>query len=102
MATAAERLGIVETKVVNLDNKMDELKVDVKEMHDCLDKTRDMLAEQLKCMSESSGKQHAELARKISDMEKLKDRWTFTVAGVLVAVGWISAHGDDILKIFAK
>jgi hypothetical protein len=102
MATTAERLGIVETKVANLDSKIDDLKVDVKEMHDCLDNTRDMLADQLKCMAEASGKQHAELARKISDMEKLKDRWTFTVAGVLVAVGWISAHGTEILKIIAK
>jgi lipid II:glycine glycyltransferase (peptidoglycan interpeptide bridge formation enzyme) len=99
MASTAERLGIVETKVVNLDSKMDELKVDVKDMHDCLDQTRDMLAEQLKCMSEASSKQHTELAKKISDMEKLKDRWTFTVAGVLVAVGWISAHGTDIIKL---
>ena len=102
MASTAERLGIVETKVVNLDSKMDELKIDVKEMHDCLDNTRDLLADQLKCMSEASGKQHAELAKKISDMEKLKDRWTFTVAGVLVAVGWISAHGTDIIKLLAK
>jgi hypothetical protein len=81
---------------------MDELKIDVKEMHDCLDNTRDMLADKLKEMSEASNKQHSELARKISDMEKLKDRWTFTVAGVLVAVGWVSAHGTDIIRLLAK
>jgi predicted nuclease with TOPRIM domain len=102
MATAAERLGIVETKVENLNEKLDELKIDVKDMHDCLDQTRDALASQLKVMSEESDKQHAELAKKISAMEKLKDRWTFTVAGVLVAVGWIGAHGDDIIKLIAK
>jgi len=102
MASTAERLGIVETKVVNLDSKLDELKVDVKEMHDCLDQTRDLLADKLKEMSDASDKQHAELAGKISAMEKLKDRWTFTVAGVLVAVGWISAHGTDIIKLLAK
>ncbi len=97
MASAAERLGIVETKVVNLDNKMDELKVDVKEMHDCLDNTRDMLAEQLKCMSEASGKQHAELASKIAAMEKLKDKWTYATMGGVVVVGWLGAHTDRIL-----
>jgi len=102
MASTAERLGIVETKVVNLDSKMDELKIDVKEMHDCLDNTRDMLADQLKCMSDASRTQHSELAKKISEMEKLKDRWTFTVAGVLVAVGWVSAHGTDIIRLLAK
>ena len=102
MATSVERLGIVETKVENLNEKLDDLKVDVKDMHECLDQTRDCLAEKLKSMSEESDKQHAELASKISAMEKLKDRWTFTVAGVLVAVGWISAHGTEVLKILAK
>lgn len=99
MASAAERLGIVETKVVNLDSKMDELKVDVKEMHDCLDNTRDMLAEQLKCMAEASGKQHAEIAKRINDMEKLKDKWTYTVMGGLVVISWATAHADKILAV---
>jgi len=99
MASAAERLGIVETKVVNLDSKMDELKVDVKEMHDCLDQTRDMLADKLKCMAESSGKQHAELAKKISDMEKLKDKWTYATMGGIVVIGWLSAHTDRIMTL---
>ena len=40
MATTTERLGIVETKVENLGEKLDDIKVDVKEMHDCLDRTR--------------------------------------------------------------
>jgi hypothetical protein len=99
MASAAERLGIVETKVVNLDSKMDELKIDVKEMHDCLDNTRDLLAEKLKEMSDASDKQHAELAGKISAMEKLKDKWTYATMGGIVVVGWLSAHTDRILAI---
>jgi hypothetical protein len=41
MPTTVERIGIVETKVENLNEKMDHLKVDVKDMHDCLDRTRD-------------------------------------------------------------
>jgi len=102
MATSVERLGIVETKVENLNEKLDELKVDVKEMHECLDQTRDLLAEKLKEMAMESNKQHEEIAGKISAMEKLKDRWTFTVAGVLVAVGWISAHGSDVIRLLAK
>lgn len=102
MASTTERLGVVETKVENLNEKLDDLKVDVKDMHDCLDKTRDQLAEQLKEMAESSSLQHAEIAKKISAMEKLKDKWTYTVAGVLVAVGWASAHGTELLKILAK
>ena len=99
MASAAERLGIVETKVENLDNKMDELKVDVKEMHDCLDKTRDDLKAKLDEMYGASCTQHSELAKKISDMEKLKDKWTYTVMGALVVLSWATAHADKIIAI---
>jgi dsDNA-specific endonuclease/ATPase MutS2 len=99
MASTAERLGIVETKVINLDEKLDELKINVKDMHDCLDNTRDLLAEKLKAMAEESDKQHAELAGKISAMEKLKDKWTYATMGGVVVIGWLSAHTDRILSI---
>ena len=99
MATAVERIGIVETKVENLNEKLDDLKVDVKDMHDCLDQTRDMLAEQLKCMAEASTIQHAEMAKKIAAMEKLKDKWTYATMGGVVVIGWLSAHTDQILTI---
>ena len=99
MASSAERLGIVETKVENLDSKMDELKVDVKDMHDCLDKTRDDLKAKLDEMYGASCTQHSELAKKISDMEKLKDKWTYTVMGAIIVVSWASAHADKILAI---
>ena len=99
MATSAERLGIVETKVENLNEKLDDLKVDVKEMHDCLDKTRDTIEEKLEVMYQASCTQHAEMAKKISSMEKLKDKWTYTVMGGLVVVSWASAHADSIMSI---
>jgi hypothetical protein len=99
MATAAERLGIVETKVVNLDSKMDELKVDVKDMHDCLDQTRDDLTAKLDEMYSASCTQHAELAKKIAAMEKLKDKWTYATMGGIVVIGWLSAHTDRILAV---
>jgi flagellar capping protein FliD len=99
MASTLERLGIVETKVENLNEKLDDLKVDVKDMHDCLDQTRDLLAKQLKEMSDASDKQHEEIAKKISAMEKLKDKWTYATMGGIVVIGWVSAHTDQILAI---
>jgi hypothetical protein len=81
MATTAERLGIVETKVINLDEKLDELKVDVKDMHDCLDKTRDSVMTKLDDMYSASCEQHSQLATKITELESFKQRWIYTVAG---------------------
>ena len=99
MASTTERLGIVETKVENLNEKLDNLKVDVKDMHDCLDQTRECLAKQLKEMSDSTDTQHAEIAGKISQMEKLKDKWMYTFGGGMIVLSWASAHADKIVTI---
>ena len=98
MATTVERLGIVETKVTNLDEKLDDLKGDVKEMHDCLDKTRDELSVKLDTMYGASCTQHAELANKIKEMERLKDKWTWGAAGAVAVIGWASGHAETISK----
>jgi hypothetical protein len=103
MATTAERLGIVETKVHSLDEKIDELKVDVKDVHDCLDRTRDTLTGQLEKMYNASCDQHSALAKEISILKSQRDRWVWTSAGALVVLAWLSAHGDTLghlIKLF--
>ena len=100
MATAAERLGIVETKVVNLDEKIDNLKGDVKEMHDCLDKTRATLKEQLDKMYDASCAQHAALGKELKSLKQDRDRLVFTMAGIVAAIGLLSGHADKLLKLF--
>jgi len=99
MASTIERLGIVETKVENLNEKLDDLKVDVKEMHDCLDKTRDIIEAKLEVMYQASCTQHAEMAKKISTMERFKDKWMYTFGGGMIVLSWASAHADSILSI---
>ena len=100
MATTVERIGIVETKVENLNEKMDHLKVDVKDMHDCLDRTRDDIKGQLKEMYDASCTQHAELAKEISNIKSQRDKLMWTIAGVIGAGGFFAGHADRILKIF--
>jgi hypothetical protein len=99
MATTVERLGIVETKVENLNDKLDDLKIDVKDMHDCLDQTRDSLLTKLDTMYSASCDQHSELATKISDLEKWKQKWVYMTAGGAVVLSWVSAHADTVLKL---
>jgi chromosome segregation ATPase len=97
MATTVERIGIVETKVENLSEKLDDLKVDVKDMHDCLDKTRDSLFEKLDEMYDASCTQHAELAKKINGFEKAREKTIWMVSGAIAAAGILSGHMDKIL-----
>lgn len=110
LAQLPERVSVLETKVENIDEKLSELKADVKEMHDCLDNTRDLLADKLEKMQEEyransnkyfdhADKLHAEdvathgkLADRIGELEKIKNKYT-TYAMVLLAftagTGWL-------------
>jgi chaperonin cofactor prefoldin len=121
LAQLPERVGIVETKVEHLNDKMDELKVDVKEMHDCLDQTRDTVLAQLDKMTneyrsnaekyydhanhlnELQTAQHNELAGKIGELEKIKSKWTmYAMVGLAFAAGtgWLnSVHLPQLLKL---
>jgi flagellar capping protein FliD len=99
MATTVERIGIVETKVANLDEKLDDLKVDVKDMHDCLDKTREGLTTQLEKMYDASCSQHSIMASEIKELKGQRDKVTYLIAGGIAMVGILSGHFESILKI---
>ncbi len=89
MATTAERIAIVETQVKNLDEKIDDLQVEVKSSHTDI-------KEQLKTMYDASCTQHAELAGKIKDLEGFRMKWTYLILGGVAVLGWVSGHIDAI------
>jgi DNA-binding transcriptional MerR regulator len=91
MATVAERVSVVEVKVTNLDEKLDDLKVDVKELHDCLDRTGDNLSRTLSDMRAEATSQHDQLAGKIQELEKSKDKlMMYGMIGLafIAGLGW--------------
>lgn len=100
MATSQERIGVLETRVEGINEKIDTLKIDVKEMHDCLDKTRDDLSAKLDKMYDVSCSQHAALNDKIESIEKIKDKWTYMAWGGLAVIGFLSGHIDKIQTLF--
>ena len=99
MATTAERLGVVETKVENLNEKVDEIKVEIKELHDCLDRTRDGLTEKLDLMYNASCDQHKSLASDLEKLKKDKDKLVWLVGGGIAFLGWLSGHSDKVLEV---
>jgi tetrahydromethanopterin S-methyltransferase subunit B len=102
LALLPERVAVVETKVHQIEEKLDDLKVGVKDMHDCLDNTRDLLDKKLCEMSDASNAQHAEMAAKIGNLEQIKNKWTmYAMVGLAFAAGagWINAiNFPHILK----
>ena len=115
-----ERVSVLETKVENISEKLVDLKADVKDMHDCLDQTRDLLADKLEKMQEEyransdkyfehADKLHAEdvithekMGDRISELEKVKNKYTMYAMAVLAfaaGTGWLnSVSFPHILK----
>ena len=119
LAALPERVAVVETKVdamivciESIKDSQKDIRSDVKGMHDCLDQTRDLLADKLEKMQEEyransskffehAEKLHAvdvatdaELAEKIEALEKLKNKWTMYAMAALAfaaGTGWLNA-----------
>ena len=94
LAALPERVAVVETKVSQIEEKIDDLKADVKEMHDCLDLTRDGIMEQLSKMHDASCAQHNELAGKVKEIQTFKNKvsmYLMVALAFAAGTGWLNA-----------
>ena len=120
LAVLPERVSVLETQDENINEKLVDLKADVKDMHDCLDNTRDLLADKLEKMQEeyrlNSGKYfehadklhaedvetHNKLASRIGELEKIKSKWTMYAMAAMAFIagtGWLSGHSVNLPHI---
>ena len=119
LATLPERVAVVETKInamidciESIKESQKDIRSDVKDMHDCLDNTREMLADKLEKMQEeyransikyfehseklhaADGVVHDKMDNRLSDLEKTKNKYTM-YAMVLLAfaagTGWLNS-----------
>ena len=118
LAALPERVSVLEVQVENINEKLVDLKSDVKEMHDCLDQTRDLLADKLEKMQaeyrtnsskffDHADKLHAEdkeshaaLDKKIKDLEAFKTKWIYMTAGGIAVLGFMSGHATALSNFF--
>jgi hypothetical protein len=91
MATSASKankmqpeteIAVLQVQVKNIEEKVGELKVDLKSMHDALNDNAEETRNMLKTMRELDLKEHSELAGKITVLERW--RWMMMGAGVVV------------------
>lgn len=83
---AETEIAVLQVQFKNLDEKIDDLKVEVKDLHDCLDRNMDETKSILKEFQEANDKSHEELVEKFASLEKIK--WMLMgAAAVLGATG---------------
>ena len=91
MATASSKvpkmqpeteIAVLQIQVKNLEEKIGELKVDLKALYDAIESNAEETRKMLKSMREQDVKEHTELAGKISVLEKW--RWMMMGAGIII------------------
>jgi len=133
LALLPERVSVLETKVDtgfqqlyqlrdDVKEQLADVRADVKDMHDCLDLTRDaVMAELCKMQDEyrsnsvkyfehaeklhaADGVIHDVMDERLNKLEKLKNKWTMYVMAALAfaaGTGWLnSVSFPHILKFF--
>jgi len=75
-------IAVLQIQVKNLEEKIGELKTDLKALHDMIESNAEETRNMLKAMREQDVKEHGELANKISALEKW--RWMLMGAGVVI------------------
>jgi len=120
MATMEERVGVVETKVEFLGEKIDDLKGDVKAVHDSIDRVSDDMDKKLDKMLDTyktnrndyydkleEGKEEAKKANtkvieKLDNLENFKNRWVYLITGGAIVIGFVVGHIGDIVRVLGK
>ena len=87
MTTVNERVSVLETKV-------DDLKQDVRELHDCLDRTRDTLVTTIDHMREQNTAEHDRVMAKLELLEGWRNNWLGAVAIIGPILAYAMAHID--------
>lgn len=127
MATLPERVAVVETKInamidciESIKESQKDIRNDVKDVHDCLDNTREMLADKLEKIQDeyransvkyfehaeklhaADGVIHDAMDNRLHSLEKLKNKYTMYAMVVLAfaaGTGWLnSVSFPHILK----
>lgn len=86
-------IAVLQVQVKNIDNKVDSLKEDLKDVNTSIDKHAETTAEYLKGMKDVTTSAHNAMSDKINRLEKW--RWMLMGAGIVVG----SLGFDTISKL---
>jgi predicted nuclease with TOPRIM domain len=75
-------IAVLQVQVTNIETKINDLKADLKEVHDCLDKNAQETHRLIKELQESNSDSHKAISDKVSALEKW--RWMMMGAGMVI------------------
>jgi len=91
--TSDTDIAVLQVQVNNIETKINELKDDLREVHECLDKNAEETHKLIKELQETNDASHKALTDKVSSLEKW--RWMMMGAGVVIG----SMGFDTVAKL---
>lgn len=79
--TVNSRVAVLETQVEVINNKLDEVRADIKEVHACLHKTRELILNEVKALRSEESQAHKDQDQRI----KVLENWRWYVLGITAA-----------------
>jgi pimeloyl-CoA synthetase len=79
---ATTEIAVLQVQIKNVEDKVSEIKEDLKQVHECLHRNSEETRTLLHSMREEDIIAHKELARKVSQLEKW--RWMLMGAGIVL------------------
>ena len=80
--TTETDIAVLQVQINNIETKINDLKADLKEVHDCLDKNSEETHHLIKELQESNSESHKAISEKVSALEKW--RWMMMGAGIVI------------------
>jgi chromosome segregation ATPase len=80
--TTETDIAVLQVQINNIETKINDLKADLKEVHDCLDKNSEETHNLIKELQESNSESHKAISEKVSALEKW--RWMMMGAGMVI------------------
>ena len=81
--TLNSRVAVLETKVEAVSVKLDEVRADIKEVHACLHKTRELILDQISQLRTEENTQHDKFNSRLTQLEN----WRWYIVGIATAAG---------------
>ena len=82
VSTTETDIAVLQVQINNIEVKINDLKADLKEVHDCLDKNSEETHNLIKELQESNLESHKAISEKVSALEKW--RWMMMGAGIVI------------------
>lgn len=82
--TLNSRVAVLETKVEAVSIKIDEVRSDIKEVHECLHRNRELILSKIDQLREQDNTQHERFNKRLTVLEN----WRWYIIGIACAVAF--------------